>query len=201
MNKIIKNIIWYAACAGLVAFFGFVFLKGRKPEVSREYRMYYIDHTLSDYPGEGNFSYTPGTMQYCMNYSKWDKRPSPLCLTKGKGWNRSEEQGDGAWSTAAESEIYFPLNAELAAGGVLKIDTDKYEGSGEVDVLLVFTKDESLTGSAGFDTGAQVTEKIGSFSDKGEHTFTLPKLREGDITRVIFRSGDNTFRLRTIQLG
>ena len=49
-NKIVKTLL-YMACACIVAFYLFVIYLGFQPRVSEQYRAYYIDHTISRWPG------------------------------------------------------------------------------------------------------------------------------------------------------
>ncbi len=66
-----KGII-YAACLILVLFYLINMWWLLTPNVEIEYKMYYITHELSDWPGYGNLSYTLGTTEICTG--RWDKR-------------------------------------------------------------------------------------------------------------------------------
>lgn len=39
----------YLACASVIAFYLYVLYLGTKPDVSDQYRAYYIDHTVSEW--------------------------------------------------------------------------------------------------------------------------------------------------------
>ena len=56
----------YAICAALVVFYCLVRCWGFNPNVGIEYRMYYLTHELSDWPGYGNLKYTYGTKEICI---------------------------------------------------------------------------------------------------------------------------------------
>lgn len=200
-GKRIKNIIIYAICAGLIGCFCFVLYLGSHPVVSREYSMYYMEHTLSDWPGVGNFTYTPGTKLYTAGFSKFHKRPQPLCLTKGEGWNRVENQEDGAVAQGVESNIYFPIAGGLPSGGTLLIDVDTFtQSSMTKEVTVEYQYDPNLQKQGGYDENAGIRKEVGRFSGSGSFSFDLPPTRDGDIAQVIFVSEDASFKLKTIEI-
>ena len=51
-KNIIFKIILYVCCAGMAAFYLYVFYLGFHPQVSDDYRAYYIDQTVDERPGE-----------------------------------------------------------------------------------------------------------------------------------------------------
>ena len=57
MRKNIARVLLYAACAVLVVFYILVLWWGKNPKVGTEYRMYYLTHELTDWPGYGNLKY------------------------------------------------------------------------------------------------------------------------------------------------
>ena len=54
MRKNIARVLLYTACAVLVVFYILVLWWGKNPKVGTEYRMYYLTHELTDWPGYGN---------------------------------------------------------------------------------------------------------------------------------------------------
>lgn len=48
-NPVIKALL-YAASGCLIIFYLYVICLGFKPQVSEQYRAYYIDHTISQWP-------------------------------------------------------------------------------------------------------------------------------------------------------
>ena len=60
MRKNIARVLLYTACAVLVVFYILVLWWGKNPKVGTEYRMYYLTHELTDWPGYGNLKYTFG---------------------------------------------------------------------------------------------------------------------------------------------
>ena len=101
------RIALYSVSIILVLFYIVVMWWGITPKVGIEYKMYYITHELSDWPGYGRLSYKYGTKEICTSYK--DRNGSPytwdVCVRKGQGWNR--EQYDGSVSNAPESYIYY----------------------------------------------------------------------------------------------
>lgn len=51
-DHIFMKIVLYLCCAGMAAFYLYVFYLGFHPQVSDEYRAYYIDQTVEEWSGE-----------------------------------------------------------------------------------------------------------------------------------------------------
>ena len=68
MRKNIARVLLYAACGVLVVFYILVLWWGKNPKVGTEYRMYYLTHELTDWPGYGNLKYTFGTKEICTEH-------------------------------------------------------------------------------------------------------------------------------------
>lgn len=68
MRKNIARVLLYTACAVLVVFYILVLWWGKNPKVGTEYRMYYLTHELTDWPGYGNLKYTFGTKEICTEH-------------------------------------------------------------------------------------------------------------------------------------
>lgn len=49
-NCILIKTLLYLACACLILFYLYVIYLGFEPQVSEQYRAYYIDHTISQWP-------------------------------------------------------------------------------------------------------------------------------------------------------
>lgn len=48
-DKLPVKILLYLICAGIIAFYCYVLYLGTKPNVSEQYRAYYIDHTVTEW--------------------------------------------------------------------------------------------------------------------------------------------------------
>ena len=89
MRKNIARVLLYAACAVLVVFYILVLWWGKNPKVGTEYRMYYLTHELTDWPGYGNLKYTFGTKDICTEHKDRNgKEQSNVCSRKGQGPRR-----------------------------------------------------------------------------------------------------------------
>lgn len=49
-NNLVAKVLLYAASGCLVLFYLYVIYLGFQPQVSDEYRAYYIEHTISHWP-------------------------------------------------------------------------------------------------------------------------------------------------------
>lgn len=49
MEQPLMKVILYLACVAFIAFYLYVLYLGTKPDVSDQYRAYYIDHTVSEW--------------------------------------------------------------------------------------------------------------------------------------------------------
>ena len=106
MRKNIARVLLYAACAVLVVFYILVLWWGKNPKVGTEYRMYYLTHELTDWPGYGNLKYTFGTKEICTEHKDRNgKEQSNVCSRKGQGWQKSKRY-EGTKNTDKDSYIY-----------------------------------------------------------------------------------------------
>lgn len=92
-------------CYGMSCFLGifyiWVLLAGIKPEVPLEYKMYYIDHTLMNWPGYGGLCYEPGEK---LSFRMIPKDPDRV-RRRGQGWGELTSEGCG-WAQA-KADLYF----------------------------------------------------------------------------------------------
>ena len=111
MRKNIARVLLYAACGVLVVFYILVLWWGKNPKVGTEYRMYYLTHELTDWPGYGNLKYTFGTKEICTEHKDRNgKEQSNVCSRKGQGWQKSKRyegtQNDATASGDKGIEVY-----------------------------------------------------------------------------------------------
>ena len=93
MRKNIARVLLYAACAVLVVFYILVLWWGKNPKVGTEYRMYYLTHELTDWPGYGNLKYTFGTKEICTEHKDRNgKEQSNVCSRKGQQRDMKERR-------------------------------------------------------------------------------------------------------------
>ena len=95
LDKKCFKILIYVVTALLAIFYVVVLWWGENPDVGIEYKMYYITHELSDWPGFGKLSYNLGDKEICTGLK--DRNGSDVaykvCRRKGKGWE-SEQYED-----------------------------------------------------------------------------------------------------------
>ncbi len=176
-----KGII-YAACLTLTLFYIINIWWLFTPNVGIEYKMYYITHELSDWPGYGNLSYTLGTTEICTG--RWDKDGKPVdyavCMRKGRGWERN--QNEGSKSCDKESLIYY-IPEESSDNGTLTIQV-KDIWCNNNEGIHVYVNDK----------------KVGTFNTAGLHKFTTKSYEKDELLYVKFDTGSNEFLLWSICL-
>lgn len=179
-GHIAVHILLYALCVLLVVFYLLVFWWGKHPQVGMEYRMYYLTHELSDWPGYGNLSYEYGTKEYCTKLKDRQGRPVDykVCQRKGKGWK--EEQYDGSVNDGKESSVYYRMNSEKQAP-VLACNIKTFSGEGKVSVY------------AG-------DKQIGTFDNTGDYEYQMDKVEQNELLTIRFVAEDCTFTLWSIEI-
>lgn len=176
-----KGII-YAACLILILFYLVNMWWLLTPNVGIEYKMYYITHELSDWPGYGNLSYTLGTTEVCTG--RWDKEGNlvdyTVCMRKGTGWERNQDMGSKSCDN--ESFIYY-MPKESSDSGILTIQV----------------KDIWCTNNKGICVYVN-NKKVGMFNTSGQHKFTIENYEKDELLCVKFDTGDNEFLLWSVCL-
>lgn len=180
----------YAACGALAGYYAFVLFLGKNPGVGTEYRMYYMDHLLSDWPGQGGLAYEPGTQLYGIGYSKYRKTDKPLCITKGQGWKNRETQTGGSENCSGEASMFFAFTQGLPQGGILKLNINGFKGDGKVSILFKHKRKD----------GTIEVKDIGEFVAVGEYEYLLPEVTQNDLTELIFKTEGSVFRLWTVEI-
>ena len=117
----------------------------KNPDVGLEYRMYYLTHELSDWPGYGKLSYEPGTTEYCTTLKDKDgnERSINVCRRKGKGWK--EDQYEGSTNSGKDAYLYYVLN-RTAENASYQCEVTEFAGNGRVRSLLQRQKNWRNTG-------------------------------------------------------
>ena len=99
-----KKYIYYFISICLIFWYVTVLYWSLYPKVGLEYKMYYLDKTLSDWPGYGGLNYNLGDVLYFNNKPKIGK---PI-KNRGQGWFNSNAWG--CWINGKKAELYFVLN-------------------------------------------------------------------------------------------
>lgn len=101
----LKLIPVYILC--VLILFSYFFILLLKPDVCLEYKMYYIDNTLSDWPGYGGLNYKFGeTVFFGKNKS------NAVSKRRGEGW--AEREADFCFTDGKSSSVYFVLESTEA---------------------------------------------------------------------------------------
>lgn len=170
-----RKILFYAGAVILAAFYLCVLWWGQNPKVGLEYRMYYITHELSDWPGYGKLSYVPGTIEYCtkLKNRNGEEVSYRVCQRKGQGWK--EEQYEGSKNSGQEAYVYYVLSEPLEhAEYVCKIN--EFTGTG---MVTVYCNDK----------------KAGTFQHSGVFTFDIGELNKEELVTIRFEAQDCEFSL------
>lgn len=175
-----KKVMFYVGAVLLAVFYVVVLWWGQNPKVGTEYRMYYITHELSDWPGYGKLNYTPGTVEYCTGL--WDRNGKEVtyqvCRRKGKGWNT--EQYEGSKNSEKESYVYYVLEEDLKQAAYA-FEINEFTGDGEVSV---YCNDK----------------RVGSFRQTGVFTFEIGEIKKEELTTICFVAEDAEFSLWSTQI-
>lgn len=97
-NEVIKVLPYYLIGIGLIIFYLFVLYKGIAIDSCREYKLYYVDKLLEDWPGYGGLEYELGTPV------DFDLGSASPVRRRGKGWGPLETEG--CW-IEDEAVLYF----------------------------------------------------------------------------------------------
>ena len=179
-GSVAVKILLYAISAMLITLYIVVLWWGKHPDVGIEYRMYYLTHELSDWPGYGKLSYQLGTCEYCTGLK--DRNGTEVsykvCQRKGQGWKK--EQYEGSENSADTSYIYYlPESSESHA--VYQIQVNSFEGT---DAVAVYANDQ----------------QIGTFDSSGTFRFTIDQVTENELLTIRFTSEKSTFCLWSTQI-
>ena len=180
-KKVYLKVAAYAAAVILALWYMLVLWWGQNPQVGVEYRMYYLTHQLSDWPGYGKLTYKLGTKEICTALKDRDGTPVDytVCRRKGQGWN--VEQYEGSVNHDTESFIYYLP------------DSSSQEPRYEIEVKE-FDKIDANAGNA----SVQVLvngESIGSFSDKGTYIFYMDSIKKDELLTISFVADNCSFSL------
>ena len=102
INKWCAAIIYLISIILILSYIGILYL-AKNPSVCIEYKLYYIDKTLNDWPGYGGLSYKLGDN---VNFGM-DSDKDASQKRKGAGWIDLGE--NGLWTNEYESILFFDL--------------------------------------------------------------------------------------------
>lgn len=175
------RILLYGLCVALSVFYIVVLWWGKNPKVGIEYKMYYITHELTDWPGYGKLTYTPGTDEYCTGLKDrlGRKVPYRVCRRKGQGWEK--EQYDGSVNKGTQSWLYYLPDTSVKEP-VLTVEVNYFKGMGKVAVYA-----EDIL--------------IGSIEAAGLYEFRAPQITADTLLTIRFEAQDCEFGVWRVRLG
>lgn len=204
MNKNRCRFIAFWLVAVLLAgFYLTMLICGRTPNVGIEYRMYYITHELSDWPGFGNLSYELGTEEICTSLKTKDNKDfagGKVCQRKGQGF--LPKQYEGSESTGQASYIYYiPTEGSDTAAFQFVINgfTEGETGKGTVKVYV----DKKGTEDSGGTDRSKETEdfqEIGTFQGEGSYSMEIGSVTKDELLTIKFVTENCSFRIWTCSI-
>jgi hypothetical protein len=179
-HKLWFKVMLYIISVALIVFYLVVMWWGIHPKVGTEYRMYYLTHELSDWPGYGNLTYEFGTKEICTKLKDRNGKnvPYKVCQRKGQGWQK--EPYEGSVNIGGTSSIYYIPN-EQASKAEYKIDINAFTGDGKVSV---YANDKF----------------IGEFNQQGQYTFAIEMINKDELLQIKFVADNCEFRLWSTQI-
>lgn len=151
----------------------------KKEDVELEYKMYYVDKILSDYPGPNGLSFSFNEKEYLLPYSKYEKVDKRLAQRKGKEFKTTNY---GAFNTEDISYIYYKAPKEVK-NAYIKIEVTDIKNTENTEVLF---------------NSNQYTQKIGEFNNVGEYEYKLPLLKKDEVFSIEFKTKNNNFTIYSI---
>ena len=149
-----------------------------------EYRMYYLTHELSDWPGYGNLTYTYGTKEICIERNEKtlsdiaiSNTSEVICARKGQGFAKAK--ADGVMPDEDKSYIYY-LPSESADMAVFTVELKEFQGNG----VSVYADDKL----------------IGNISSDGTHSFQVGNTKENQLLTIRFDNNGSTYTLYSVIL-
>lgn len=113
MKKCVIKSSKYIISIGLIVSYFFILFNSIHVNVPLEYKMYYVDKSLMDWPGINGLEYSLNTD---LSFSLKNKNNLVKC--RGNGWNEFED--NGTW-TQDDAMLYFNLKEEVSQDRALKL--------------------------------------------------------------------------------
>ena len=123
-----KRIIAYLLSALLLIGYVGILWWARTPAVSDLYRMYYIDHSLSVWPGDSGLKCQLGVWEYMGN----DPKSEQAALRLGAGWYDVET--GGRWTKETEASIWYYDVPEVEGDFLFHYVISSWITPGDVDI-------------------------------------------------------------------
>jgi len=131
------------------AYIGILF-NARNPQVSLEYRMYYIEHTLGAWPGNGGLLYVLGTKEIF----SLDPREQGALNRLVEGWSIRYESG--RWTQGNRASILYIFPEKVEEELVLEMEVVQYMPGVSAEVYA----NDQWIGRMDEETGKQISIPI-----------------------------------------
>ncbi|WP_434309593.1 hypothetical protein [Hominifimenecus sp. rT4P-3] len=124
-----KKVAAYFLSAVLVFGYFAILWWARTPEVSDVYRMYFIDHSLSVWPGDTGLNCELGITEYLGTHSGEEK----MALRLGRGWYDAEDEG--RWTKGGEAVLFYDPIPEISRDLIFTYTITNWISDGEIEIL------------------------------------------------------------------
>ena len=113
MRAKLKTISMYVISLILIVFYIGILIKGINTDANTEYKLYYVERVLQDWPGYGGLKYDLGVpIGFGIQEENVVKR-------RGKGWGNLEE--NACWTIGSNASLYF---SEIPSGEPLMLSIE-----------------------------------------------------------------------------
>ena len=146
----VKKIAAYGLSILLFAAYIGILFSARNPQVSLEYRMYYIEHTLDAWPGNGGLLYILGTKE---TFSLSPREPGALNRVM-EGWSFREESG--RWTQGNRASVLYIFPEKIEVDLVLEMEVVQYMQGVSAEVYA----NDQWIGRMDEETGKQISIPI-----------------------------------------
>lgn len=128
MEKLFVKELKYMVSLCLIIFYFFILFKSTNINVPLEYKMYYVENKLTEWPGINGLDYSLNdTLMFGEKY-KYN-----LAKGIGTGWNKIE--ADGRW-TQDNAKLYLKLKEKVNEDKTLKLVLGKINPNTNVHILV-----------------------------------------------------------------
>ena len=155
---------------------------GKNPKVGMEYRMYYLTHELSEWPGFGKLQYQDGTKEY-YSYDVKSKSIIHVAVRRGTGWDSYQYHEKYTTKTKGnDAYVYYVLKNDSELDKVLKMNISNISGVANIKIYV----NDTFVGNI---------ER-----DNTDCEFTIPKdcIKEDGLLAIHFELQDSAFQLNSI---
>lgn len=127
-EKIVR-LFAYGLSIVLVATYMLILWSARSPQVSLEYKMYYIERTLREWPGNGGLAYELGTKE---SFATDDMAEEGYVKRLTEGWSYPEVLG--IWTDGEQASLIYIITDTVEEDLTLEMEIPQYISGVSVQV-------------------------------------------------------------------